>query len=684
MSWKKLTVGRGFVTDETLFVADPYLAWAQATDFVNFIRAGDPIPQRLQVLVELAPNVTPFDLERALGVEGSVCPVYLGATTRYCTAWFSPKACRDFSVGANGVVERFEFTMPVLPQRPPADSSAVPMENAPHDEEFLLASTETLLAVIDNGCPFAHAAFRRDGSSRLIRLWDQDADPVFGIAPAIGRVPPNLQYGREVGRGALDALVAACTKAGAIDEDACYEMARYTELRSRVSHGAHVLDQFIGPRRLRDRVSVDRDRPPSWCARTALLSDTSDVVFVQLPRDAWADPAGNALATCALDGIRYILGCAGAQTKNVVVNISCALYTGPHNGTSILERALAELISTYNGSGSLPQLHVYMPSGNSFNASWHASATVLTNGCGEARVRVPPDSEAPTFVQIWCESESESPRISVAQPGAVSETAVILTVDQASGLHQTGAIVAAAFHVSSTARGAAFPFPGSSAGEPGTRNGSFFLLAIEASRNSTRPGGDGPSGVWNIGVTAQSQTKVRVYVGRNESELGAPLRARPARLVDAAYDPKRYLRSLKDDPADAEKSIGAHGGPRVIPVKRRGTMSGVASGAGTRAVAGLYLHPDQHPTEYSSAGMLDPLAAAVCDEYKALRGIRGAGTRSGVAVRLVGTSFAAPQRARADVDRVVCPKLPSETVDPHGPPQLPRTGRWGTLEEQGP
>jgi hypothetical protein len=209
-----------------------------------------------------------------------------------------------------------------------------------------------------------------------------------------------------------------------------------------------------------------------------------------------------------------------------------------------------------------------------------------------------------------------------------------------------------------------------------------MLLAIEPTRTLERPGCNAPSGVWTIEIHAADATEVRVYAARNESELGEPLRGRPSRLLDPSYDPERYLRCSSDDSTPAAQMITPSDPPTVIRVRRRGTISGVATGEGTFAVVGYRLRPVRVPADYSSAGAPDPTAAAVSEESPALCGIPGAGTRSGCVVRLCGTSFATPQRARNELDGIRFRKLNGKPKDKRDYPESkpPRTGRWGKRE----
>ena len=623
--------------------ADPYLEWAEATDWRDFKRAGQAAPTWLTVVLELRTGKTPSALQRELGRDVRIAPAYLGMNTRFCTAQLRQTSWRQLAAPSHPIVKRFELALPVLPQRTtgrPAAAATTATAEAQRDSAGATSTGEVLLAVIDAGCPFAHAGFQHRGQPRVLRLWDQDHQPAFGTATAPGCVPANFGYGREMNRSGFQSLMNAARYAGQVDEDTCYGLANYPALRRAATHGAHVMDQFIGPRRLGDRIALQAGVPPTRRQGGPRASDTADLVFVQLPRDAWADPNGLALPACVLDGLHYILSCRGASTRRVVVNISCTIHTGAHNGSSILDAALAEFVSSLAEAGC--ELEIVMPAGNTHSAQLQASGTVTE---GSLTLRVPPGSESPTFMQLWVQAPGESLSVTLKAPQqtqarAIDEPLLLLRDAQR--------VLAMALCSHSTARG--------------DGAGSLWLLAVAA---ADLPDQAGPAGDWALSLSvrtvsgAQPQpVLVRAFVARNESTLGAPLRHRPARLIDPAYDPDRYLREREEDPPPALTAAGLH-------VRREGTVADAAMGTAPFVVAGVVQGPKVQPARYSGSGVRAKACAAVTDESRALPGIPGAGTRSGSVVRLQGTSFGAPQVARILADRPL-PAKPGAR-DPGGP-----------------
>lgn len=669
MAWNTFAPGGSYVTAASLAFADPCLAWAEAQGFVDQLRPGDPIPSLVPVVLELRAGQTPAALQGLLaGLPGNsqVRPHYLSLGTPYCSAMLSPAACVALAVGAHPIVRRFEFVMPMLPRRASPVLRTTAAGTAPTRQRQAAGQTH-LLAVIDTGCAFAHPHLLVGGNTRLLGLWDQDPNPAFAGVGGAG-VPADFGYGRELSRSTINALLAASQLpgGGSIDEEACYERAGYRELRPRATHGAFVTDLFAGPLRLGQRTMLQPDDPPRWRRDASLtpVSSSADLVFVQLPRDAWADPAGNALVACVLDGLRFVLDHAGPDTREIVANISCAIYSGSRNGSTILEAALASLVAEVAASGR--SLHICMPGGNSYVSRWHARANVTTGGSTRVRLRVPTGSEAPTFVQVW--AHAATPFVAtVLAPGAAGGSSGALGAGAAASLMTPGSTVplASVFHTSNRVRGAADP----------SQAGTLLWLALRPTEEPAPSLVAAPAGEWQIVLDATSATHFEVHVARSETDLGAPLRARPARLFDPTDDPDRYLRPDL-------RGLSAMG--LAAGIDREGSLSGAAGGAGTLATTALTLRTPPAgppagplpgpvgpgPSDYASAGppMGPPIphASAFCDESWALQGVRAAGSRGGGVVRLTGSSFASPQLARALAD--------GQTLTPPAGP----VNRWGS------
>jgi len=407
------------------------------------------------------------------------------------------------------------------------------------------------------------------------------------------------------------------------------------------------MDQFIGPRRLGDRTPFEGEDSPGWRDDGTLVSDTADLVFVQLPRDAWADPNALALPACLLDGLHHVLACAGKAVNHVVVNLSCAITTGPHDGSTLIDRALQALVKAEKLRGR--QLHVVVPAGNTAQDAWHAAGRIDTRHPGCLRWRVPPGNQAPSFLQLWPGGDGSALRWTVQAPGAAQAQEVPAT---GLCLMRGGKLQAVALRSTSSARGG---------------SGGCLLLALPA---APLPDDPGAAGDWLLELTlpagavgaAGAELPLHAYVARSQSELGALERRRPSRLIDPLDDPDRFLRPRLEDarrPADQPLHLG-------LRVRRADTASALTHCPVVTVAAGARLRPFG-PADFSAAGLDEQRSVAgISDESRALLGIRGAGTRSGCVVRLRGTSFAAPQWARQKAD-LLPPgrqKEPGPPVDP--------------------
>lgn len=633
---------------------DPYLLWADATAFVHAGRRCDTrhrrqsqVPDDIPVLIELAPDWTVARLRRAAGSMIRIPRVFAGAD-RFLTARIDRRFIPAVDTGVlKGAVLRVELGMPNRPER----ARHLAGHGLPPQ-----STTGVLLGVIDNGCAFAHAALRRGpGQTRVLAIWDQEScrdDMAFGAAPAPGATPRGFGYGRQVLRHELEALIATTSIGGVLNEDACYEAANYRPLRSRVTHGAHVLDTFAGSvapgRRTWERVKGAFPTDPDFQPSTAGAAVESDIVFVQFPRDALGDTTGGWLCVQVLDAVRYILSCKGEATERVVINLSYGSQVGPHDGTSTLERALAVLCQEN------PCLDIVLPVGNSFNRRAHAGGgvpkltarAVVRDRLPQVRWSVPVECEEPTYVELWMpEGAKTGVKLSLPLP-AGSGSPVVMPGQCKVWPDATNPLVGI-FHLARPACG---------------QNGSMVLIALAPTTTLRSGVGVAPAGYWALELACGDDARppVDAYIARNDPDIGQPLRGRTASFVQSDYDPEKPLRAADDDDLRAEM-------PCVV--QRRGTMNWtfraipvahLADSTGkVHVVAGRVLNTQfpngarkQYHPPYSSAGpdrsgaVQAPEGSCVTDESVVLRGIRAAGTRSGSHVRLIGTSTAAPQLAR--------------------------------------
>ena len=161
-----------------------------------------------------------------------------------------------------------------------------------------------VIGIIDTGIDFKHEDFKRaDGSSRVLYLWDHNADP-DGHAPS----GPGFEYtyGREWTQADIDAGI--CTH------------------RDEVGHGTHVAGTAAGNGRA---IEAHKGMAPE-----------ADLIVVSITFESTTD---------ILDAANYIYKRAEAMGKPVVINQSVGSQGGPHDGSSLYVSALDLLVAEKPG-----------------------------------------------------------------------------------------------------------------------------------------------------------------------------------------------------------------------------------------------------------------------------------------------------------------------------------------------
>jgi len=612
--------------------ADALLAWADATGFVDFLRPAERPPDAVPMLCEFDDHAALRRFANELPPDCALPSVYTAASgARHCTALLSAAYLRQVARGRRGtMIRRLSMHLAAVPLRPRPAPVRSPVGAAPAGWRRAAAG-RVLIGVIDSGCPFAHRNLLHAGGTRVLSLWDQDEHP--DPAGPLAQTPPELGYGAEMPRGALQALIEACTRHGVLDEEACYRRAGRIEPAPAWSHGAAVLDLLAGSVPLPSRLFRGDGRAPTWQASDDAAS-RADIVFVDLPRDAVQDSSSAGLERWLLDGLRYIVAHAGRHTERIVINVSNGTSRSTLDGGSIIEQAMAALVAEQHARGR--SLHIVLPAGNGHDEERHAQVDHLEPGqVVTLRLRVPPGSEATTWVTVRVPEAATSLQLALRAPH-----------DDPSAPPWVGPGQARMRGPSRNARAqAGIVFPATSPRHAGR---ALVVVGPTAVGCGAAPA---PHGDWELCLrTAQVLPQpVHCTVSRNQLNPGALRRALQARFVDRYddYDPLRWRREALQDPPRPTSSV-----------RRATTLNGLATlppGQGVVVVGGVRAS-DGSPSRYSSAGpsagpghrpsRRGPDAAAVTDLHPNLPGIVAAGRLSGQAVRVMGTSFAAPQVAR--------------------------------------
>ena len=620
MSWQPIAHGAyvDWSQPDPLSNLDPYLVWADGAGFSAY--GGVPTSGKLPALIELKAGKTVADLVAQSGGGLQLVDIpgayrAAGAEPRFLTAWPGAAFFKCLKTTLSDVVARAEISMPMVPERPKYKPPTAP-QCGPAVQRSI--ARKTLIGVIDDGCAFAHYHLRdSEGHTRVRRLWDQDTHGAFVHQ---GQVPADFGRGHEVSGSQLQSLIDAFTQGNALDEDACYATAGYDRLSRAATHGAHVTDVFAGAEPVGSRVGT-RTEPPTWVlANDVASSDDAGIVFVQLPRACLQDPSGAWLDLHVLDGLRYILSCADAQTEQIVINLSFGPQRGPNDGTGMLEKAFEAL------GAEFPKLTLTLAAGNSFSERGHATFNLKAQSSETLHWRVMPADETPTFVQLWLPQGATQVEVKITPPGATASPWI-----------NAGDAVAWP-DAADPACGIVFA-PRTSRGTVGT----MALVALTPGASFKPTTTIAPHGLWAIEVKNNAQTAlpapIHAWIDRDDFNLGTLVRGRQSHFVDPLYDPLRYLKAATDDTPGSQALV-----------RRRGTLTGIATGTGALVAAG-YRHSDKKHVRYSSAGptrgpAVGPTCGAVTDQSRSLPGLLAAGTRGASVVRLVGTSTAAPQLAR--------------------------------------
>lgn len=606
---------------------DPYLAWAEADQFAGYrVKPKGKPPKWLPIVIELTALADVPALVAASSTKWLQIPrVYLNLPAlRFCTAHVKPKFFRKLRADEQlrGLIQRFELGLPVghhtEPIQHPCTPGARPI-NVPGQ------LSGKVLGLVDDGLAFANQVFLTpEGRTRVKHFWRQDGSDA-GDAPhrrtpldptRAGPQPRDMGYGHELSGAALNTAMAAFRQRGRLDEDALYQHLQLWNLNKPASHGTHVMSLACGQGNLLNPM----DDTASRCDLIAVQFDTANV----------RDTSGGALNVSVLDALMYIVARCTPQAQ-LVVNISWGTLAGPHNGSSILEAAMDQLIELLGG-----RLQITVPAGNAYQSRTHANDTLAPGASVPLHWRVLPDDRTQSFLEIWLPDTAQGIEIGVTPPGHAQGLPPLqrgqsgLWLD-AGGLPMCGLI-----------------FPHDSALGVGS---TCALLAVAPTFSQHAKAATAPFGSWQVTLTNTGTEPVLfdAYVERDDVALGQHTGARQSYLEDRRYDTSGNIGAFVDH-AD-----------NPTPIRRSGTFNSLSTGQHTVSVGGTRQRasPGGHFARYSprtpdpDAGRPQrpdvkkiPDALAVSDDNVALWGVLGAGSLSGSVVRLAGTSSAAPLLAR--------------------------------------
>lgn len=676
-----------------LLRCDPYLVWADAVTLPS-----DSDQLRIAVLVELVAaedyldflkrlNPDGFDLDRLrflpngfepskptrfitglvtrMGLDSLICEVLSRTIER-----FSLQDSRE-DIARTTVANAQKFQMMWTEAVHSAGQSST-------SEEVTTGASApaTYLGIVDDGLPVLRLRDAIQLANKPAHFWDQGWQPLTSVssqikpqnppdpsdlywrvawefllflnpadpAKSIFEPPRGFLYGRR-----LKTMPSRSGPSGQNDRDE-YALSRYFAPAPRQSHGAAVLG-LLAP-----WISGARE-PVKWPEHIAGLA------MVQLPTRTVLDTSGGSLAMRVLDGLRFILWQEANDrpdrkvSRQVVSNVSYGVHAGPHDGTSMFERAVAEMLDAN------PHLHLVLPVGNAARAGCHARRSLAKRGkAGDAAtvvLQVLPDSGRDTFVEIWLPPGAKV-ALSIRPPGSpkkyeIREGEARINFDPA----PDDPDVPKRVHF-----GAVY----SKEVAQGTR-GTMALVAIGATKKLARSESLGflgvnqqerrdvlgAPGLWTLRVknlTADS-FMVDAWIERGDAPPDLPLGSRQAFFPDTCCETVRLDNSTAED-----------------------TLNGIATLKHERLHVVGAMRADGALSDYSAAGSgrapaarIGPDVVVTADWSKNLPGVRTIGFVRGAVARVNGTSAACAVYARALARQLsVYPTKPPSARKPGDPP----------------
>ncbi|MEX1166178.1 MAG: hypothetical protein WEK74_04805 [Hydrogenophaga sp.] len=643
---------------------DPYLVWAEADQFKGYAhRHGNGPLKWLPIVIETVPGADVADLVRASSHQWLHIPqTYLNLPgLRFCSARVSApffEALRQ-QPALRALIARYELGLPVGPHthalKDPctvAHVNAAPLMKKPGlkgSAASIVPKGQRLkgpvIGLIDGGLALANQAFLNPlGRTRVQHFWRQDScyqgpwpnQNIHGNGDTpldprrAGPTPADMGYGHELTASFIQSAMARFTSpTGSLDEEALYRHFQLWDLARPVNHGTHVMSLAAGA----GIPCMPLDDAASRC----------DLVAVQLDWSNIQDTSGGAMNVGVLDGLMYILGRCAASAE-VVVNISWGTLAGPHDGSSILEAAMDQLIDLMGG-----RLQITVPAGNAYQSRTHANDTLAPGASCGLHWRVQPDDRTQSFLEIWLPEGAQDLAIELTPPGA---SAPMPALRQGEGGLYRGGNQGKSKHPM-----CALIYPKHSA--LGAR-GTCALIALAPTFSVDQHTTTAPAGIWQVKLTNHGASPVTfdAYIERDDVALGQHTGARQSYFECADYDTSGNLSSFVDQ---AENPT---------PIRRSGTFNSLSTGQRTVSVGGTRRQADawSHFARYSPQ-IPDPDAARPqrpgvktvpdslqpSDDNPTLWGVWGATSLSGSLARLAGTSSSSPQQARGLINQRLAP-----------------------------
>lgn len=352
----------------------------------------------------------------------------------------------------------------------------------------------------------------------------------------------------------------------------------------------------------------------------------------------------------------------------IVINFSSGIRAGPHDGSSSIEQYLDRILNYWRDNHS--QVQFVLPAGNSFQARSHACFSFnnpsVPPGQSIDKVdwHVPPDDRTSSYIELWlpqdlCPEESKKISVTICAPSSTVSSCELVAdrnnPGQASiALRESevdeGLVCKAYFQQRSDSKRTH-----NNRDEEFKMRGRYLIALVPTSFHSSKAALAG-AGVWSISVkyTGVEALELHGWIHWDDAPISYSRFGRQSFFEDPHY--RKFSDSGEYQEVDHELSA----------IRRTGTISAIATGNEVRVVGG-YRISDGRIATYSSAdfkGHEDlPNYLAPSETSKTNLGLIAAGSRSGSAVPLNGTSVAAPQITRLIADLMACGEDDDAIVD---------------------
>lgn len=240
-----------------------------------------------------------------------------------------------------------------------------------------LTGRGVIMGIIDSGINYQHRSFRNldaDRTTRILWLWDQTLEPQgsesspapFPNVPA----PGGVEYDQNAINHALQ-------------QSNPLEHVRHKDSES--GHGSHVAGIAAG--------NGSQDDSCDGEFTFAGIAPEAELIIVRLDSSGTNDALGESVNLLA--AIRYIFHRAG--TNPAVINISQGDNLGPHDGTSMVEQGIDNILAGSTGRA------IVKSAGNEGNTKRHAEGTVPGNGQLDLKFKVKSKDKSKRILDLWYE-----------------------------------------------------------------------------------------------------------------------------------------------------------------------------------------------------------------------------------------------------------------------------------------